>query len=298
MRFTAVFTRAKWDAIIVACWLAMTTLLLLRWVAIRPTDWLRFMLMCLVAVVGAATVLVFYGAWGLLTLEYQVDRNSIRIHCRRSTFVIPIGSIKRVIKSERTTTQSLEWWRWPASFMRAEQRSDGKLLTMLATRPVHNCVLLDTGNTLFALSPAASEQFLSTLQENYRIGAIGVLEENSATAQVFDLQLLLGVDRIARNILLAGLIGVGLLFALLLIRYPFLPETMAVRFDSNGIPELVREKSGLFLLPMIGMICWLINGLWGIWMVSRNQVIGAYLLWSGAVIVQLCLFFALLSLVR
>ncbi len=298
MRFSAAYTRAKWDAVIVATWLAMTTVILLRWVAIRPTDWLRFVLICLVALLAASAALVFYGAWGLLTLQYQIDRNSIRIHCRRSSFVIPLGTIRRVIKSERSASHIQEWWRWPAGFMRAERRSDGKLLTMLATRAMHECVVLDTGSTLFALSPAANEQFLSTLQENYRIGSIGVMEESNANTQVFDLQLLLGVDRIARGVLLAGLIGVGALFVLLLVRYSFLPETLTVRFDRNGIPELVREKSGLFLLPMIGLICWIINGLWGIWMVSRNQVIGAYLLWSGAVIVQVCLFFALLSLVR
>lgn len=298
MRFTAAFTRAKWDALIVASWMAMITLLLLRWAAIRPTDWLRFVLLCLAVIAAATTTLLLYGAWGLLTLQYEVDRNAVRIHCRRSSFIIPLGSIKRVIKSERSAAKSPEWWRWPANYMRAERRNDNKLLTMFATRPLHKCILLEADSTIFALSPTANEQFLSSLQENYRIGPIGVLQESENVTHTLDLQLLLGVDRVSRWVLLSGLIGVGLLFILLLVRYPFLPDTMAVRFDRNGIPDLVREKSGLFLLPMIGLVCWVINGLWGIWMVSRNQVIGAYLLWGGAVIVQICLFFALLSLAR
>ncbi|MFN8445055.1 MAG: PH domain-containing protein [Caldilineaceae bacterium] len=291
-------TRAKWDAVIVASWLSLATLLLLRWVDIRATDWLRFVLISLVVFIGALALLTIYGAWGLLTLSYQVDRNSIRIRCRRSTFVIPLSKVKRVIRSERTIQYRQEWWRWPASFMRAERRKDGRYLTMLATRPLHECILIDTGPILYALSPASAEQFLSTLQENFRIGPIGVLQESEFVAHTFDLQLLLGVDPAARRVLLAGLTGVLVLFLLLVVRYPFLPETMAVRFDPNGVPELVRDKSGLFLLPMIGFICWIVNGLWGIWMASRNQVTGAYLLWSGAVLVQVCLFFALLSLVR
>lgn len=298
MQFSSAVTRAKWDAMIVASWLSLAALLLLRWVDVRATDWLRFVLIGLMVLVGALAFLMSYGAWGLLTLTYQVDRNSIRIRCRRSAVVIPLNKVKRVIKSEQSMPDQHEWWRWPASFMRTERRKDGRYLTMLATRPLHECILIDTGPILYALSPSSSEQFLSTLQENFRIGPIGVLQESDATPYTFDLQLLLGVDLAARRILLAGFTGVLVLFLLLLVRYPFLPETMAVRFDPNGIPELVRDKSGLFLLPMIGLICWIINGLWGILMASRNQVTGAYLLWSGAVLVQVSLFFALLSLVR
>lgn len=298
MRFSAAVTRTKWDAIIVAGWLVLTMLLLLRWVAIRPTDSLRFVLICIVALVGAAAALVLYGAWGLLTLEYRVDLNAVRIYSRRSLIAIPLTTIRRVVKSDVTADQHAEWWRWPASFMRAHQRSDGKALTMLATRPLRDCVLLDTGATLYALSPTSNEQFLSTLQSNYRVGPLDILHETDSAVPTFDLQMLLGVDVIARRILWAGLLGVVLLFVLLLVRYPFLPETMAVRFDRNGIPELVRDKSGLFLIPMIGMVSWIVNGLWGVWMVSHKQLIGAYLLWSGAVVVQFCLFFALLSLVR
>lgn len=298
MEFSSAVTRAKWDAIIVGSWLALTTLLLLRWADIRTTDWLRFVLISLVLLLGVLTFLTFYGAWGLLTLSYQVDRNAIRVRCRRTEFVIPLSNVKRVIKSEQALQYKQEWWRWPALYMRTERRKDGRFLTMLATRPLQECILIDTGPILYALSPTSSEQFLSTLQENFRIGPIGVVPDNDNLVHTFDLQLLLSVDPAAQRVLLAGLTGVLLLFMLLLIRYPFLPETMAVRFDRSGVPELVRDKSGLFLLPMIGLICWIMNGLWGIWMAARNQVTGAYLLWSGAVLVQVCLFFALLSLVR
>jgi hypothetical protein len=58
----------------------------------------------------------------------------------------------------------------------------------------------------------------------------------------------------------------------------------------------VRNKSALFLLPGIGLLAWLANGLWGMWMAHRKQLIGAYMLWGGAIIVQICSLLALKSL--
>ncbi len=296
MKFSPVSTRAKWDAILVSGWLALAALLILRWSSVRPTDWLRYVLFILLLVVATLSGMILYRVWGMLTLEYRLDRNAIAVHSRRSRLVIPLGKIKRVIENYQQDTHTAQWWMWPASYMRTVQTDQGLLMTMLATRSVERCQVIDTGDALYALSPQLAENFLTALQENFRLGAVGT-SENEEPAHTFDFQLLLGVNKVARRVLLAGLLGVVLLFAVLLIRYPFLPDTLVVRFDSSGLPELVRDKSGLFLLPMIGLITWVVNGAWGIWMASSNQLTGAYLLWSGSVVVHICLFFALVSLV-
>ena len=66
----------------------------------------------------------------------------------------------------------------------------------------------------------------------------------------------------------------------------------------NGIPDRIDVKSGLFALPLIGMIVWLVNLVAGIWLYRRYQLGAAYLLWGGAVIVQAIAALALLSLIR
>ena len=78
---------------------------------------------------------------------------------------------------------------------------------------------------------------------------------------------------------------------------PSLPDVMTVRYTADGLPEQIREKTTLFLLPVIGLLAWLINGVWGLIMSARNQQSGAYLLWGGAIIVQICSFLALVSLI-
>ena len=97
-----------------------------------------------------------------------------------------------------------------------------------------------------------------------------------------------------------------------MITYPNLPETVVVydtytNTPSEGaategasegaeetvqIPAVVYSRSTLFILPIIGALAWLINGIWGITLAMRRQSLGAYILWSGTIIVQICSFFA------
>jgi hypothetical protein len=292
----AVPTRARTDALLVTGWTVLIGLLLLRWAQLRPTDWLRFVLFILAAGCFALAVLLFYRIWLLYTLRYEIDRNAVVVRWRRSRVVIPLSNIQRVLQKQQDAVRTSGWWRWPASFIRIETNPEGGLLVMAATQPLSACLLLDTQRTVYALSPLSEHTFLQALQQAYQLGPTAAVSLDDS--QTFDLRLLLGVDRLVRAVLLAGLGGVVLLFALLMIRYPSLPDTMTVRFNSSGLPDLIRPKSGLFLLPTIGLAVWLVNSLGGIIMAAYSQLTGAYLLWSGSIIVQIFLLFALLNLVR
>jgi uncharacterized membrane protein len=109
-------------------------------------------------------------------------------------------------------------------------------------------------------------------------------------------QRLFGQDRLGPALLTGGLVGVLLLFGILMVRFPNLPDAMAFHYNSEGLPDVVREKSALFLLPAISLMAWLINGVWGLWMAFRQQRTGAYMLWGGTLIVQICSYMALTSL--
>jgi hypothetical protein len=165
---------------------------------------------------------------------------------------------------------------------------------MLATRPLEECLLLDTGETVFALSPQHADEFLEALQARYRLGPVATvaLERMRSTAW----QRLFGQDRLGPLLLTGGLAGTLLLFGILMVRFPNLPDAMAFHYNSEGLPDVVREKTALFLLPAIGLMAWLINGVWGLWMAFRQQLTGAYMLWGGTLIVQICSYMALTSL--
>ena len=137
-------------------------------------------------------------------------------------------------------------------------------------------------------------QFLAALQERFQMGpAIYVkLEQDQAAF----LPRFFGESQVGLVLFGLGLLGVLALFGLLMVRFPNLPDQLPFRYASDGTPDLVRSKASLFLLPGIGLLAWLANGLWGMWMAYRKQVVGAYMLWGGAIIVQLCSLLALKSL--
>ena len=95
----------------------------------------------------------------------------------------------------------------------------------------------------------------------------------------------------------AGLLGVLVLVGVLMVNFPSLPDVLGFQYNSDGIPVVVRSKSALFLLPIIGFLTWFVNALGGIWMSSRSQPTGAYMLWSGTLVVQACSLLAMISII-
>jgi uncharacterized membrane protein len=104
-------------------------------------------------------------------------------------------------------------------------------------------------------------------------------------------------DRLGMWLLGVGLLGVLILFGVLMISFPDLPDVLTVRYNSAGLPEEIKEKTALFRLPIIGLLAWGINGVAGLWLLARRQPVGAYMLWGGAVVVQVFTLLALVSLI-
>jgi hypothetical protein len=163
-----------------------------------------------------------------------------------------------------------------------------------ATRPLSESLLLDTGNQVFAITPRHLAQFIEVLQENYRLGPATHLSVAEVRTGFFSR--IFGRGAIGLILLGAGLVGVLALFGRLMIPFPTLPSPLPFRYTTDGLPEVVRDKTALFIIPAIGLLTWLVNGVWGAWMTFRSQPTGAYMLWGGAIIVQIFSLLALNSL--
>jgi hypothetical protein len=176
-----------------------------------------------------------------------------------------------------------------------EAKAPAGLPLLLATRPPADCLVLETDSRSFALSPMAAEPFIEALQERVRMGPAGT------TAFIYERRYnpvrLLTADRTGLFLLVLGLLGGLLLVGALMVRYPGLPDALAVRYSAAGVPEQVREKATLFLLPAIGLMAWLVNGVWGLIMAARGRSEGAYLLWGGTLLVQACALLAMVGLI-
>jgi hypothetical protein len=106
---------------------------------------------------------------------------------------------------------------------------------------------------------------------------------------------LLARDRALQIILAVTFVAVLGLFAYLAVTFDTLPDPLPLHFDASGLPDRIDAKSGIFALPIIGLIVFAANGALGT-VVHRHQRAAAILLAVGALMVELLLWFAAISI--
>lgn len=286
--------RTRWEGLVAAVWLFLIDSLILAWAMARPTDWLKFVLVVLAVVAVPVWCYVLYRTWAAFTLEYWVDRNSVTLCWAHVRQVVPISSIQRIIDGGVIESSHPRWYHWPLPWVRSAQAEGLPNILLCATRPLNECLLLDTGDTVFAVSPQWRARFIDQLQESYRMGAALVVKATEPPP--LRTRRWLHKHAVGLALLSIGLVGVLALFGRLMIEFPALPSLLPFRYDSQGLPDVVRDKNALFIIPAIGLLTWLTNGLWGVWMAMRKQPTGAYMLWGGAIVVQIFSLLALNSL--
>jgi hypothetical protein len=273
----------------------LVDLLFIVWLYRRSVDWLKFLLVLLVVVSGVLVVHLVLRTWAAFSLEYWVDRNAVTVRWANTRQLIPLHDVQRVIQGGVESLGGSGWLQWPAPYVGSHSRALGLLnITTLATRPLHECLLLDTGYAVFALSPQDGEAFLGAVQRRYRLGPVTPIQASKVRATLFDR--LFGHDATGAVLVGLGLAGALALFGLLMLNFPDLPDVLAFHYNSDGLPDVVRGKGALFLLPSIGLLAWLTNSFWGAWMALHEQRTGAYMLWGGTLVVQIFSFLALSSL--
>lgn len=292
MVFQPIADKTRWEGLLVSAWILLLDGLLVLWILQRPTDWLRFLLIVLIALSIPVLLHFLYRTWGAFTLEYWVDRNAITIRWANLRQIIPLQAVQQIIRGNEWNAYGQQWRYWPAPYVRSV-RSTHPPLVLFATSPLQTCLLLKTGEKFFALSPADEAAFLDAVQARYRLGASQPLEAEQI--QLSMLARFLGPGRIGPTLLGMGLLGVLILYGALMMQYPELPDLLPVRYTREGFPESVQGKEVLFRLPTIGFFAWGVNGVWGMVMVWRKEQFGAYLLWAGTIVVQIFLLIALLN---
>lgn len=295
MVFRATPCRTRWEGVAVALWIVLLDFLFVVWAIRRPADPLKFVLVVLMVASIPLLVHIVYRTWSAFTLEYWVDRNAVTLHWANMRQTIPMQDLQQIVEGRAVAAGRSGLLQWPAPYLRSLTVPGMGWVQLCATQPPAQCLFLETGDGLFALSPAEPQHFLATVQERYRMGPAQHLRHERKRLSIWNR--MIPLDGIGVWLLGLGLLGVLMLFGVLLISFPNLPDVLTVRYNSAGVPEEIREKAALFRLPVIGMLAWIGNGLLGFWLIARQQPTAAYMLWGGAIMVQVASLFALISLI-
>jgi len=292
--FKPLRSRQGWYGLLVGLALLAVDGVLLSVVLRRPTDGLSFVVVLLMLFSLPLLLYLAFRLSGCFNLRYLVDRNGVTIVWGAMRQAVAMGRIERIVKGG-TAQRRLAWWPWPGLHAGVGGESDLGPYFSLATRPPAQQLLLVTPEKVYGISPAEPERFLEALQERNMLGPAHTLPAEPQWPLLWSWRF--WHDWLGQALLLAGLALVLVLFGFLAFRFPSLPPEIPLHFDALGRPDRVGPPQGLFLLPLIGLLAWSINTVWG-GVIYRRQRLAAYLLWGGAVAVQIIAGAALASLIR
>jgi hypothetical protein len=271
--------------------------LMVRFLLARPVDGATFL--GGLWVLGSFMLVIYLGSrvLGLLTMQYWVDRDAVTLVWGATRQIVPIGQIERVqVDLGDRPHDPPRPWHWPCPYRRRFHCDGIGVVNAYATRDLRDLLILVTSEESFGLSPANAGAFVAALQERYALGPARARRTELKRPPLWTWRL--WRDRTALCLVMAGLLGVLLLFGVFCFRLPGLPADLPLHYDINGLPDRIAPKANLVVLPLIGFISWFLNLVWGIWIYSRVQRQGAYLLWGGAVVVQIIAALALYNVVR
>jgi hypothetical protein len=240
--------------------------------------------------------LVAYWLYGLVQSGFFVDRNALVIRWGATTQVIPMGSIEAVLPGDQV--KGIERFRgpmWPGMRVGYGQLEEIGPTLFFATGPLRKQVILTTPALAYALSPSNSEVFLEAVRRRLSMGPTQSVEQ--ASRQPTLLTWSFWSDSLALALLVSGLILLVALFGYITWRYPSLTEPQPLHFDAAGQPDRWGTPAQVFTLPFIGLLAMIANGGLGFLLYERERP-ASYLLWSGALVVQLLVWGATVGILR
>jgi hypothetical protein len=241
--------------------------------------------------------LAAYRLFGLLTARYVLNRNGIGVRWGWAVEEIPLPSIRLERPSEslwfhlRPTGRV----RWPGCVVGSNVIEGLGPIEFFSTRGPQATLLVISPQRTLAISPRDPEAFQQAFIAASRQGVLDPVQPVSVRPDIFLARL--WRDPLARTLLWMGIALPLVLLGFLGMRAGSLPELVPFGFDAQGVPDSLVPPGRLLLLPLIGGLCWAVDLALG--SSFYRQVMGrpvAYGLWGIAVLVDLLLWGAALSL--
>lgn len=287
----------RWHALLALLLLALVGVILFQQLAAGPVDGLSFLFGLAIIADLLAIVFIGYRTFGAFTLEYWIDRDAVTLAWGATRQIVPMGQIQQIIRNPASQVEDRPaLWHWPSGYRRRLVGSGLGPINAYAACPVAQQIILVTPRQKYGLSPADPDAFIEALQQRYALGVARPLQAELRRPPIWTWPL--WRDRAALALIALGFVAVAIMFGALCFRYPHLSADLPLHFDVTGLPDRIAPKSGLFVLPIIGLVTWLVNTFAGVWLYRRAQQGSAYLLWGGALVVQGIAGLALFNLMR
>ncbi len=228
--------------------------------------------------------LIGYWLYGLAYSGYSLDRNVLVIHWGLTEQTIPTGQIERVLTGDEVEGH-IQFYggMWPGYCVGYGEVPGAGPAFFYATIPPRHQVYIVTPGLTYGISPADREGFLESLHKRLQMGPTQIVEQSSRRPGF--LNWAIWQDRLGLFLLATGFLAVLALTGLLCFQFPALPWLVPLHFDAAGSPDRLGLQGQIFIIPLIGLLTILLNGALGM-LVYRRERMASYLLWGGAILVQ------------
>ena len=260
---------------------------------IRPLNLGTFLLSLAGLLTLGLAIRVGYQLWGLINAGYEMDRNILIIRWGGTRHEIPMSSVQNVQSGDQLEDFHIRLsLRWPGYMVAVGDSRDLDTIVFYATRPISEQIVITTDQVAYAISPVDSDEFLRALLERLEMGPTQEVEERAVHPAFLKWEI--WHDRWAMGTLLGSLLLAVLLTGVLCWRYPFLPESIAMRLTTEGAPMLMAPPTRIFYFAILAALFFVINGGLGLLTYHRVRAI-SYMLWSGLLAVEGSLWAAVIS---
>ncbi|MEE8122306.1 MAG: PH domain-containing protein [Anaerolineales bacterium] len=243
------------------------------------------------------SMVVSYRLYGLMAARYYLDRDGFFLQWGSVIEQIPIAAIKAVDTAEALGVElkARGVLAWPGLVIgECEDEKVGRV-EFFASTSADRLVVVQTTERSLAISPQDREGFLSAFNSALRMGPLETIPAISKRPRF--VQMVFELDRVARLLVVAGVLLPLLLLGYLGLHVVDLPPEVPFGFGPEGFINTFAPPGRLLMLPMIGGLCWLIDLVAGFWLYrsEKNRPL-AYALWATPILVGGLLWGAALEL--
>lgn len=252
-------------------------------------------------------VALLYLSWCAFSIRYRMDADRLTIERGGVRFVVLLESITQVFApGDKVDEKGIAVrWRGVPPFIPGYVVSGGKSAQLgrvacVATLPVQRQVFIKASGIAFGISPQNSTEFIEQL-EKARQEVSGLLQSEEAPLQIA----LSGLnawatrvwsDKLARRLLIAGLVLNVLFFGYLSLVYGDLPSRLPLHWNAQAEIDRIGPPVELLSLPIFAAAAWLVSALAASWTLRKERAISIFLL-GGAAATQVVFMAGALSIV-
>lgn len=264
-----------------------------------PEDWpINLQLYSQVLLFVGLTVFagaLLYRIIATFTLRYVLDRNGLYITWLGNRAVVPLDHIQSVDIGITGYQKPRQLLGGIGSYWGQSDLPDGKKLHLFATQPLSKCLVIQTANDLYVISPDDHVAFVQDLEQRRNLGATKPLSVAVEPSRMF--LYAFWNDRTIRALLLITFVINLAVVAVIANQYPNLDANIEMRFDAVGEVTAVEPRHQILFLPLAALSLSLLNIVLGLFL-YQSQQLGARLLQGTSVIVQILFGIAIITILR